>query len=135
MQITHQDEYRSLREEIMQAIQEVRRTEFWVVAGTGILYSWLIKNTGAHPPALTYWVGPAVVVTGGVRCAALFCQMRNIAVYLKRIETAAFGDDTDLPGWERFSRSYLTTLPFWMGAALWLLMLFLATSASLVLSQ
>ena len=132
--ITHVEEYNTLRTEIAFAIQEVHRTEFWVCAGVGLLYGWLMKNRTPSLAPLVWYMGPAVVLAGACRCAALYAHMRRISEYIQRIEKSAFGENTNLPGWENHSaRNYMRTTAFITAAALWTLMLLLTIIGSCIL--
>lgn len=103
--LSHLDEYKMLREEIMEHMREAKRTEFWGVSATGAVYAWLLLNKGATavvPHAVLFFSPCAIVFCCGFRALAITRRMRSIAGYLKRIEEIAFGQDPKLPGWERY---------------------------------
>jgi hypothetical protein len=89
-----------LREEIMQQLRETGRTEFWGVTAAGLVYAWLAAHKDVSPFA--WCISPCVILFCGLRVLTITSRMRSIAVYLRRIEEAAFGQETELPGWERY---------------------------------
>jgi hypothetical protein len=108
--ISHAEQYKALREEIMLYIQQVYRTELSAAVAVGATYAWLLVNkSSAAPvikvPAIVWAIPPFLIFLSLVRCSLLVLEMKRIAIYLKRIEEAAFGSDPQLPGWERFKVS------------------------------
>lgn len=106
----HLDQYKMLREEIMQNILETYHAELLVAGAVGAIYAWLwttwlwtIKPKG-NERAICY-VPPVIIFFGALRCLMLTVQNQVIAGYLSRIEEAAFGANVRLPGWERFLSS------------------------------
>jgi len=112
--MSHLEQYKMLREEIMQNIRELYRTEMAAAIGVGVLYAWLLLHRQNIPSRAIWYIGPLIVLICGSRCIFLGVHTRFIAGYLRRIEEVAFGGDTNLPGWERYVtqrgyKSYLRT--------------------------
>jgi len=134
-QLSHLEQYKTLRDEILRVLDEMRRTEFWGAAATGAVYAWLLTHPNELKNAAIWWIGPIVVLVCGIRCLLLFDRIRTIAVYLRRIEDDAFAHQRDLPGWERYMteagglRIVITTV------IAWVFMLALSVFASLYLPK
>ena len=101
-ELSHLEQYKMLREEIMQNIREQYRTEMAAAIGVGLLYGWLILHKSNVPSRVIWFIDPLIVLVCASRCLFLLVHNRFIAGYLMRIEETAFGDDTNLPGWERY---------------------------------
>jgi hypothetical protein len=134
--LSHSDEYKLLREEVMQIIREIYRTEFWTGIAIGGLYSWLIEHKAEVKSPEVWFLGPVIVLIYGVRCLGLLGHMNRIGSYLKEIEKHSFGDDKSLPGWHWFfdkiggnRRNIITAI------SIWSLMLFLTIFGSWILSR
>jgi hypothetical protein len=134
--LSHADQYKLLREELMQAIRESFRTEFWAGAAVGVLYGWLIQHKQEVASPAVWFIGPVIVLICGVKCLRLFLHMGQIASYLKRIEEHSFGNDAVLPGWERFfEKRGGATRDLITAVVIWSLMLVLTILGSCILSH
>lgn len=91
-----------LREEILQHLREVYRSEWLSALAVGAVYTWLIAHRDDPMPHILWYVPSLVVFVGGARCASLCIQIGIVASYLKLIEEEAFGRNVKLPGWERY---------------------------------
>jgi hypothetical protein len=101
--LSHSDQYKMLREEIMMYIRETYRTEFSAALAVGVVYTWLLLHKGdATAPRVAWFVPPFVLLLSAIRCLTLIVQIRIIASYLRRIEERIFHGDEQLPGWERY---------------------------------
>lgn len=118
----------------MQALRETFRTELWTGTAMGFLYAWLIQNKKDVSPAIWY-IGPVVAFFCGVRCFALYFHMRQISKYLIKIEKESFGNNTELPGWERFFNTSLRIPSLITGIVIWILMFVTTIVGSLILSR
>ena len=119
-QLTHLEQYKTLREEILRVLDDMHRTEFWTAAAIGAIYAWLFSSNMPKGSGL-WWIGPLLIFLAGLRYLLLFDRVRTIAVYLRQIEQETFKDNPTLPGWERYSwdkgegqRIILTTSIAWV---------------------
>lgn len=137
-QLSHLDQYKMLREEIMQHMREANRTEFWGVTAAGVVYAWLIVHKGALPPA-AWFISPCVILFCGLRVLSITRRMRSVAEYLRRIEKIAFGHESELPGWERYLDKHVGHFRFLSPAfnaiIFWTLMVIASAIASWLLSR
>ena len=101
-QLTDLDQYKMLREELMQHFREVYRTEISGAIAVGAVYTWLLLHKQGITPRAIWFIPPLVIFVCAIRCLALAISIKVIAGYLRRIEEAAFGQDDILPGWERY---------------------------------
>jgi hypothetical protein len=101
--ITHRDQYTMLRSEITMYMQQVYQTEVAVAIAVSATYTWLLASKEHSTVAAIVWfVPPAIIIFAGIRLFTLMLEMRRIALYLRKLETVAFGEnDTQTPGWER----------------------------------
>jgi hypothetical protein len=97
----HLEQYKMLREEVMQHMREMYRTEFWGAAAIAAVFSFLFSS---KQPAgnLMWFIPPLVILVCGVRTRVLFGRIRLISTYLQKIEKEVFAFDPKLPGWERY---------------------------------
>jgi hypothetical protein len=101
-QITHLEQYKMLREEIVQHMRALDTVQNAAAISTAAVYGWLILHrTGQVSPAV-WFVVPAVLVFCALKSLDLGLQMQHVAVYLASLEAAAFGDTSALPGWEQY---------------------------------
>lgn len=114
----HLDQYKMLREEVMQNIRETYHAEILVAGVVGAIYAWLWTIKPKREVRAICWVPPAIIFLGALRCWMLTVQNQVIAGYLSQIEEAAFGANR-LPGWERFLSSASGGSPVtrWIGVA------------------
>ena len=90
-----------LREEIMQNIRETYRTEMVIAIAAATVYSWLLLHK-QDVPRIAWFIPPCLIFAATIRVLNLWLTIRFIVGYLRCIEEATFGDDTNLPGWERY---------------------------------
>jgi hypothetical protein len=136
--LSHLDQYRMLREEIMQHMRELDRMELWGVTGFGAVYAWLITHKNdlhEYPATWCWWIAPCMVIFCAVRALTKTRRMESIAEYLRHLETNAFGrEPADLPGWERHLYSvvghYTILSPAVCAFVFWPLMIILSVVAS-----
>ena len=100
--LSHLEQYKMLREEVMQNIREMYHMERAATIGVGALYAWLLLHRPDVPSRAIWFIGPLIILVCGNRCLFLLAHTRFIAGYLRRIEETAFGGDTNLPGWELY---------------------------------
>jgi hypothetical protein len=138
--LSHGDQYKMLREEIMQRMKDIHQTEIFGAIGLGIVYSWLIlHNTAASSPIL-WFIGPSIVVLGAISCWVNVFEIWRIGAYLAQIEEIAFADDKKLPGWERYQKSSarerrLVRFHLSLSVTIWICAFILTIWASCVLSS
>ena len=121
--LSHVEQYKTLREEIMHHIREADRTGFWAVTAAGAVYAWLFVNKVSLTAA--WYLPPAIILFSGLRALASTRRMMDIAKYLMRIETISFGNDDNLCGWERHLQTHVGhytvfspavfSIVFWIG--------------------
>ena len=133
-ELSHFEQYKMLREEIMQHIRETYRTEFATAIAVGAVYTWLLSNKQTVVAPVIWFIPPLVILLAALRCLFLTIQLRVIAEYLRRIEEATFGEDTRLPGWERYlsggiQRSFVASSTYTAGAV-WVLVFMASIVAS-----
>jgi len=104
--LSHADEYKLLRGEIMQRMRDIHQTEIFGAIGVGLLYSWFILHkTEMRGISSVFWfIGPGLVVLCAISCLVNVFEMRRIGRYLARIEEVAFAGDEKLIGWESEQR-------------------------------
>jgi len=103
--LSHFEQYKMLREEIMQHMRETYRTEFWGAAALAGVYSFLFTHK-AHPHDLVWFIPPFALFICGLRTCLLFNRMRLIGRYLREVEEEAFAAERKLIGWERYLRKH-----------------------------
>jgi hypothetical protein len=102
-ELTHAYQYRMLREELMENVREIRRTELLAAVATGVMYAWLFSNVDKIEPHYV-WYGPTLIILiAALRTLQLMLDIRRTAGYLLRIEEHTFGSKVQkLPGWENY---------------------------------
>ena len=137
--LTHLEQYKMLRDEIMQHVREIYRTELVAAIAAGSVYAWLLlhrQDAGATSPA-AWFIAPGLLVACALRCVDLIVRIKGIAKYLRTIEEVAFRDDSKLPGWERYKvkRSWHDITSVVLAALLWLVVIGGSISGSWLLSR
>lgn len=135
--LSHTDQYKMLREEIMQHMRDEDRTGFWGITMAGVIYGWLITHKAGLPDAAWY-ISPCVILFCGLRLIMLANRVSIIAEYLRRIEEKAFQEDAGLPGWERYFARRISKFrvftPIVSSIIFWTLLLICSILASRLLS-
>jgi|ERR1700693_520106 hypothetical protein len=132
--LTHGDEYKMLREEIMLRIKATHQTELFGAIGVGLVYSWLITHKDKMPSSI-WWLGPVVVALCGISNWVNVFEMKRIGAYLAQIEDVAFAQDGKLTGWEHRQRiqSLAVNLHLALSVGIWVLGLVATIWATLIL--
>lgn len=137
-QLSHLDQYKMLREEIMQCIRETYRTESITAIAAATVYTWLLLHK-QDVPHIAWFVPPFLIFLATMRLLNLWRQISFVAGYLRLIEEAAFGNDSKLPGWERYtnagSHRLFATICNTAAAIVWVIILVGSTVASWLLSR
>jgi hypothetical protein len=102
--LTHLEQYKMLREEIMQNIRVMDNVQYVAAIGAGAIFTWLVLNKGLVSWKFLWFVPPALVVFCSLKYLDLTNRIWQIAAYLARIEEVAFSQDARLPGWERYKK-------------------------------
>ncbi len=89
--LEHDDQYRMLREEILDQIRETRRLENFTLGALALFYVWLLTSGAAAGGRAIYWLAPPMVLLAAVRSWVSLSRIAEIAAYLREIEIAAFG--------------------------------------------
>jgi hypothetical protein len=134
--LTHADEYKMLRDEIIHHLEEMSRIEFWTATSIGVVYAWLASQKPDQPAV--WCICPALVMLAALRTGAIVRRMHTIAEYLKRIEKSEFKDDSELPGWEHYLHKighWKLLTPAMIGLITWVLLFVFTIMASIVLSK
>jgi hypothetical protein len=102
--LSHSDEYKMLREEMMQHIAVLSRTQIWAVVGVGGVYTWLVthRELVAGPYRYAWFIAPVIMLACALINLELTLRINHIAGYLRRIEDIAFAQNADAPGWEHY---------------------------------
>jgi hypothetical protein len=103
--LSHADQYKMLREEIMFRQQEINRVQAWAVITVGAVYAWLLTHPQNPVLSYAYYLVPFLLMLCALHTGESTLRIMHIARYLTRIEEAAFGPSQKLPGWERYKRS------------------------------
>jgi hypothetical protein len=98
-ELSNLEQYKMLREEIIQHIREMYRTDFWGAAAIAALYSFLFNKV--HSGNLMWFIPPFFLLIAGVRVLVIFKRMELIAKYLELIEEVTFNDPKVI-GWQRY---------------------------------
>ena len=104
-QLTHLEQYKMLREEIMQNIRVMDTVQYVALIGAGAIYTWLVLNKSYVSSKFVWFVAPALLVFCALKYLDLNNRIWQIASYLARIEEIAFAQDSRLTGWERYKTS------------------------------
>jgi hypothetical protein len=105
-QLTHLEQYKMLREEVMQAIRATDAVQYATALSTAAIYTWLIVNRDKVFSDLLWFVAPFLIMFCALKSADLTKRIWQIARYLALIEEASFAQDSPLPGWERYKFGY-----------------------------
>jgi hypothetical protein len=100
------DQYKMLREEVMQYMRETYNTQVAAAIAAASVYAWLLLHKKDVPSRAVWFIAPCVILVGALRSFELTLRIRSIASYLRRIEEVACGTDTQLPGWEHFKSAH-----------------------------
>jgi len=122
-ELTHLEQYKMLREEIMHHIKEISRLESWGAVAVASVYTWLLLNDKSISRRYLWFIPSCIILICATRCYISTARIYMIAKYLARIEEAEFGKDSHLPGWERYLRRpdsrALSTASFIAAALIW----------------
>jgi len=129
----HLEQYKMLREEVMELIAQTRQLEFYAFGAFGAFYAWLYTENPGERAA--WFLAPFLALLGSVRSLALLKRINEIGRYLRGLEhhLVPMHPDDPIPhrddepprpiGWERHRETiggkwFLTT-----SALLWALLL------------
>ena len=101
LKLTHMDQYKMLRDEILQHIREINQTQNAAAIAVAIFYTWLLLHKTEVETPWLWFIGPCVVAFCAFKSLDLTVRIRIVAGYLRKIEEEAFGSGARLPGWER----------------------------------
>lgn len=108
-QLTHSDQYKMLRDEIMQNIRVMDSIQYVAAGGTAAMFTWLILNRGDIPSSLLWFVPSIFLAFCALKYIDLNKGIWQIGAYLSLIEEAAFAGDP-IPGWERYKKTHKLSL-------------------------
>lgn len=98
----HLDQYKISKDEIMQYLREIYRTELSGAIAAGAIYTWLLLHKGDVTSRVAWFIAPCLIFVCAVRCLELTLRITYLGRYLRQIEEVIFGSGTKLPGWERY---------------------------------
>jgi hypothetical protein len=131
---THSDQYKMLRDEIVQHMRETNQTESAGALAIGAAYAWLLVHKDSVTSQAIWFVPPVILLLCSIRCLVLTISIRQIAKYLRKIEEEAFGGNRTLPGWERYiakgANRWLINGPASASVFLWILTISLSFTLS-----
>lgn len=104
--LSHIDQYKMLREEIMEYTREIYRTEVYVAFAVGSIYTWLMLHTDGIKTPIVWFIAPCLIFLSAIRCLIFVVRIKSIGRYLRRIEEVAFGKEARLPGWEQYKGGF-----------------------------
>ena len=138
-QVTHTDQYKMLRDEIMQNTRTLDTVQYTAAIGAAAVYTWLIVNKSQVTLQIIWFIPFGLLLFCAVKSWDLYRRIMEIAVYLARLEEDAFGDDSQIPGWERYKKrnniSLYDRLLYISSAFAWLVALVGSFIFSLYLSK
>jgi hypothetical protein len=138
--LSHADEYKALRDEMLQHIQQIYRTETYAAVAVSGCYTWLIlqKHNSVSLPFVIWLIPPTILLLSSLRCLHLVRNMEIIGRYLTLIEKDAF-NDSKVPGWERFktdkTNRFLDQQSNILAGGIWVLAIATSIILSLTLSK
>lgn len=132
--LSHSDEYKMLREEIMHHIETQSREQIWAVVGAGAVYTWVVthRELMIGPWRYAWFIAPVIIFACALHNLELSYRVNHIAGYLRRIEAIEFPQDADAPGWEHYKRRHRLSDLF--GASLGILLWGVAVVGSFAVS-
>nr|VFK01301.1 MAG: hypothetical protein BECKLFY1418A_GA0070994_11416 [Candidatus Kentron sp. LFY] len=95
------EEYKWLRVEISGNVKETRALERYALLGAAAVWAWIFTNGGdsSLPPGAWY-IPSVLVLTGALRSLTLWLDVRNIATYIREVESAVKDSRNNIIGWE-----------------------------------
>jgi hypothetical protein len=118
--LTHAAQYKLLRAEVLQLVDETRKLELYALGGVAALYAWLVKD-GQHVPKSAFYIAVPLVALGGLRALALYFRVKEIGEYQRKLEELYFTSPA-LPGWERYRKKHGYTILLPTAIAFWALL-------------
>jgi hypothetical protein len=104
-QISPLDQYKLLREEVMQCMREMYTTQVGAIVAAASVYTWLFIHKQQHPlPNFVWVVAPFIILAGALHSFELRLRIRSIGNYLKHLEEVAAS--TGFPGWEHYKHKH-----------------------------
>jgi hypothetical protein len=98
------EDYKAALSKVAYSVEDLHRTEIYIVIALVAFYSWMIKEgnvlLAARPELL--WLAVPLPVLAVARLEFRYRYLRRLEEYLQQWEAAIFGAEGTL-GWERFS--------------------------------
>jgi hypothetical protein len=137
--LTHLDEYKTLRDEIMLCQHEIHRTWLWATIAAAAAYTWLpLHKSDIQFPGYAWVIPPLLLIFCAMRNVFFRLRIRWISQYLEEIEEDAFGQDKKLPGIGHFKRNRVykaDRYSFYGAIIVWLVLIVFSTVLSWNLSR
>jgi hypothetical protein len=95
--LSHLEEYKALRDEIMLYQQEMHRTWLWAIIPAAAVYTWLslqVSHLSNVPPGV-WFIPTAFVLLCSVRYGVFWYRIDRLAKYQCLLEEHAFGDNPE----------------------------------------
>jgi len=127
--LTHLDEYKTLRDEIMLCQREIHRTWLWATIGAAAAYTWLPLHKSDIQFLGAWFIPPFLLIFCAIRNVLFRLRIGWMSEYIEEIEEDAFGQDKKLPGIGHFKRNrdYKWDLCSFYGAIIfWLVLIVFA---------
>jgi hypothetical protein len=95
----HIEEYRTLRAEISELLNESRAIERYVLLGSGAVWAWLVTKNNSNLPLLSWWIPLFFSFFGAFRSYALWRAISRAGEYIRILEEILLKTDK-VKGWE-----------------------------------
>src|SRR5215208_7232480 len=114
--LTHLEQYKMLREEIMHNVRTVDTIQYAAAVGAAAAYAWLVSNKVQISSNFNFiwFIPPLFLCFCAFKSVDLTKRIWQIAAYLVLIEQASFRSDPELPGWEQYKRKSKLRLYDWI---------------------
>jgi hypothetical protein len=96
------EEYKLLREEILENQREANRTELSCALALGAFYGWLLLHKSSITSPAVWYIGPFIVIVSMIRNAILTYRINQTGGYLKLGEDVLLDNKSKAPGWEHY---------------------------------
>jgi hypothetical protein len=100
------EQYKMLRDEIMFTIGQIYSTETYTVIVVVAIYAWLFVNASRVSVRAVWFVPTCLILLSAIHCLILALRLSLLGEYLRSIEETVFGQNNNVPGWERYKLSH-----------------------------
>jgi hypothetical protein len=96
------EQYKQLRDEIIQYVREIFQTEIYGGIAVASVYTWLLSHKHDLLVRAVWFIPPCLILIGAVHCLMLTFRIKHIGRFLKHLEQAAYGQHAKSFGWEHY---------------------------------